>query len=65
MFDCFRFNSDTMQTAEFTEEMDDLFFWLDEAESFVNMTPRPADEENLEDLLDKVKVYLAQHKPSL
>ncbi len=41
---------------EFSEEMDDLFFWLDEVDSLLNTGLRPADRDFLQQLSDKLKV---------
>ena len=53
-----------MQTAEFTEEMDDLFTWLDDVDNILNTAIRRADDEFLEDLLDRVKVSTYRVKVS-
>ena len=45
-----------MATVEFTEEMDELFCWLDETEHLINSNVTPADREVIDDLLKKVKV---------
>ncbi|XP_013413171.1 dystrophin isoform X2 [Lingula anatina] len=50
-----RFEAEAMETSVFSEEMDELFFWLDETETILNTTVRIADEQYLEDLLEKVK----------
>ena len=47
-----------MQTAEFSEEMDELFFWLDETENILHTSVRVGNEEFLEQLLEKVKVRI-------
>ena len=49
-------------TLEFSEEMDELFFWLDETEHILNSSVKPADEEFLEDSLEKVKVSPLLHR---
>ena len=43
--------------SEFSEEMDDLFFWLDEVDALLNTGVRPADRDFLQQLSDKLKVY--------
>ena len=42
--------------SEFSEEMDDLFFWLDEVDVLLNTGIRPADRDFLQQLSDKLKV---------
>ena len=44
--------------SEFSEEMDDLFFWLDEVDALLNTGVRPADRDFLQQLSDKLKVDL-------
>ena len=50
-----------MPTIEFTEEMDELVFWLDETEHMINSNVTPADDDALEDLLQKVKVSVPEY----
>lgn len=46
-----------MQIEEFLEESADLLQWMDEADSELQTKdPSPADEDGLEELLDKIKV---------
>ena len=45
-----------MSPEQFKEELTDLLSWLNETENIINSKLRPADEEYLEDLLEKVKV---------
>ncbi|XP_067674722.1 dystrophin-like isoform X3 [Haliotis asinina] len=49
-----RIDEGSVKTSEFTDDMDELFFWIDETENILSSTIRP-DEEYLEDLLEKVK----------
>ena len=51
-----RLENGCMATVEFTEEMDELFCWLDETEHIINSNVTPADREAIDDLLKKVKV---------
>ena len=53
----FRQDSDisSVRTSEFTEDMDELFFWIDETENILS-TFVTLEEEALEELLDKLKV---------
>ena len=44
--------------SEFSEEMDDLFFWLDEVDALLNTGVRPAERDFLQQLSDKLKVDL-------
>ena len=44
-----------MKTSEFTDEMDELFFWIDETENILGSTLK-LDPQYLSDLLEKVKV---------
>ena len=50
--------------SEFSEEMDDLFFWLDEVDSLLNTGIRPADRDFLQQLSDKLKVSMSNSIPS-
>ncbi|KAJ8315397.1 hypothetical protein KUTeg_007547 [Tegillarca granosa] len=49
-----RSDAGSVKTSDFTDDMDDLFFWIDETEnimsSFVTL-----DEEGLEELLEKIR----------
>ena len=46
-----------MQIEEFLEESADLLQWLDEADTTLQTKdPSPADEDALEELIDKIKV---------
>ena len=46
-----------MQIEEFLEESADLLQWLDEADTALQTKdPSPADEDALEDLVEKIKV---------
>lgn len=45
-----------MSQEQFKEDLEDLTSWLKETENIINSKLRPADEEYLEDLLEKVKV---------
>ena len=51
-----RIENGCVPTIEFTEEMDELVFWLDETEHMINSNVTPADDDALGDLLEKVKV---------
>ncbi len=51
-----RFEGETVGMAEFTEEMDDLFFWLDEVENLLNAPLQPLNRDFLQHLSDKLKV---------
>ncbi|KAI8520838.1 hypothetical protein Bbelb_005920 [Branchiostoma belcheri] len=44
-----------MQTEEFQEEIDELLFWLEDTEGILNKQVCPADEDQLEEALEKVK----------
>lgn len=47
-----------MQIEEFLEESADLLQWMDEADAELQTKdPSPADEDGLEELLDKIKVW--------
>ena len=52
----FRFEGETVGMAEFTEEMDDLFFWLDEVENRLNAPLQPLNRDFLQHLSDILKV---------
>ena len=53
-----RFKEEAMQIEEFLEESADLLQWLDEADTILQTKdPSPADEDALEDLVDKIKVW--------
>ncbi|KAL3882693.1 hypothetical protein ACJMK2_029006, partial [Sinanodonta woodiana] len=43
-----------VKTSEFTEDMDELFFWLDETENILGTTLQP-EEVFMEEVLEKVK----------
>ena len=45
----------SVKTSEFTDEMDELFFWIDETENILGSTLK-LDPQYLSDLLEKVKV---------
>ena len=60
--DFVRIEDGCVPTVEFTEEMDELFFWLDETENIINSNVKPADDEAIEDLLQKVKVSVVNFK---
>ncbi|ESO83438.1 hypothetical protein LOTGIDRAFT_169302 [Lottia gigantea] len=49
-----RLEEDSVKSNEFTEEMDELFFWIDETENVLSSTLRP-ESQYLEDLLEKIK----------
>ena len=53
----FRFDSDisSVRTSEFTEDMDELFFWIDDTENILT-TFVTLEEDALEDFLEKLKV---------
>ena len=51
-----------MTPEQFKEELTDLLSWLNETENIINSNLRPADEEYLEDLLEKVKVSHSEVK---
>ena len=60
-----RSDAASVQTSsEFTEDMDDLFFWIDETEniltSFVSM-----QEEALDEVLEKIKVIVCPSRVHL
>ena len=47
-----------MQIEEFLEESTDLLQWMDEADTELQTKdPSPADEDALEELLEKIKVW--------
>ncbi|XP_078699259.1 dystrophin-like isoform X33 [Branchiostoma floridae x Branchiostoma belcheri] len=50
-----RFEEASMQTEEFQEEIDELLFWLEDTEGILNKQVCPADEDQLEEALEKVK----------
>lgn len=55
-----------MQIEEFLEESADLLQWMDEADSELQTKdPSPADEDGLEELLDKIKVWNYDDNPKL
>ena len=39
----------------FTDDMDEMFFWIDETETIIS-TPLQPDQSYLEDLLEKIRV---------
>ncbi|XP_041352153.1 dystrophin-like isoform X2 [Gigantopelta aegis] len=49
-----RLDNASVNTSDFVEEMDDIFFWIGETESILGSSIRP-DEEYLEELMEKVK----------
>ena len=50
-----------MQIQEFMEETADLLLWMDDADNTLQAKdPSPADEDALEDLLDKTKVCVTR-----
>lgn len=55
-----------MKTSEFTDDMDELFYWIDETENILSSTVhvRP-EEEHIEELLEKVKVRLYEFSFSI
>jgi hypothetical protein len=55
---CYRFDSDSsVRTSEFTEDMDELFFWIDETENILTIFVT-LEEDALEEQLEKLKVCL-------
>ena len=52
---CSRLENASVNTSDFVDEMDEIFFWIDETENILNSSIRP-DEEYLEELMEKVKV---------
>ena len=55
MLHCFSLEQASVKTSEFTEDMDELFFWIDETENILS-TPLQPDQAALEDLLEKMRV---------
>ena len=55
MLYCFSLEQASVKTSEFTEDMDELFFWIDETENILS-TPLQPDQAALEDLLEKMRV---------
>lgn len=51
----FRFDDESVKTSEFTDDMDELFLWVDETENFLSI-PLEQGEEKLEESLEKFKV---------
>ena len=51
----YRTEEGSVRTSEFTDEMDELFFWIDETENILGSTLK-LDPQYLTDLLEKVKV---------
>ncbi|XP_064602546.1 dystrophin-like isoform X2 [Liolophura sinensis] len=50
------FDSESVKTSEFTDDMDELFYWIDETENILSSTVHVrAEEEHIEELLEKVK----------
>ncbi|KAL5009782.1 hypothetical protein ScPMuIL_012087 [Solemya velum] len=49
-----RLEDESVKTNDFTDEMDEMFFWIDETENILATSFRP-DEELLEELLEKIK----------
>lgn len=46
-----------MQIEEFLEESADMLQWMDEADTILQIKdPSPADEDALEELIEKIKV---------
>lgn len=46
-----------MQIEEFLEESADMLQWMDEADTILQTKdPSPADEDTLEELIEKIKV---------
>lgn len=49
-----------MQIEEFLEESADMLQWMDEADTILQTKdPSPADEDALEELIEKIKVLTA------
>ena len=47
-----------MQIEEFLEESADMLQWMDEADTILQTKdPSPADEDALEELIEKIKVW--------
>jgi hypothetical protein len=44
------------QIQDFHAASEDLSYWLDETESVASSAIRPADDDFLEDMLEKIKV---------
>ena len=53
-----RFEQASVKTSEFTDEMDEMFFWIHETENIIT-TPLQPEEAMLEDLLERMRVSMA------
>ncbi|XP_052832324.1 dystrophin isoform X2 [Octopus bimaculoides] len=49
-----KYDNESIKTSEFTDDMDELFLWIDEAENLLSI-PLIQGEENLEETYDKFK----------
>ena len=54
-FCTYRFEETNLNAEQLEEDLDDLKTWLRETDNIISSKLRPADEEYLEDLLEKVK----------
>lgn len=52
-----RYDNESIKTSEFTDDMDELFLWIDEAENLLSI-PLIQGEENLVETYDKFKVNI-------
>jgi len=50
-----KFEEESLQTAEFAEQMDHLFFWLDDMENLLHRKIGPTDEDGLEEQLERIR----------
>ena len=50
----FRFDDESVKTSEFTDDMDELFLWVDETENLLSI-PLEQGEDKLEESLEKFK----------
>ena len=50
----FRLDQASVRTSVFTDDMDEMFFWIDETETIIS-TPLQPDQSYLEDLLEKIR----------
>lgn len=51
----YRLEQASVKTSEFTDDMDEMFFWIDETENILSTSLQP-DEKSLEELLEKMRV---------
>ncbi|KAH3739244.1 hypothetical protein DPMN_045893 [Dreissena polymorpha] len=54
----------SVRTSEFTNDMDELFFWIDETENIMS-TQLQLDEHFLEDLLEKIRPEINVTSPGI